>query len=134
MNYAETKAKYKRENREKVNARRRALRLEKRQDTLKDTRCMLCEFPLTSKFAGVKGTRVYCEDCRERYPDGVRRDRWRRYWAKRPITPQMIERWWKTGEWEKIDKLTLKSLIDTGKVNIDKTRPDYYGFMNQPIV
>ncbi len=132
--YQETKENWRKLNRDRVNTKRRERRLQKRQEKLKDKRCLLCEFPFTSKFAGIMGSRVYCEDCRERYPDGVRRDRWKRYWAKRTVTPQMIERWWKMGQWDKIDKATLKSLIHTGKIQIDKTRLDYYGFMKETVV
>lgn len=81
--YRETKRLWQKNNREKINEARKKLRLRKRLEHIGDKRCLLCEFPLKSKFAGCKVSRLYCNDCTTRNADGVRRHRWRRYWARK---------------------------------------------------
>src|SRR5580698_2905185 len=81
--YKETKEKWRRANKDKVNQRRRELRAEKRKAKLTDKRCLLCEFPLVSKFAGCKVARVYCNQCTQKDSVKVARHRWMRYYSSK---------------------------------------------------
>jgi hypothetical protein len=67
-------------NREKVNAKRRALRLRKKLQSVAGRHCLLCEILLTER---CKGVRVYCRSCVDNYPKEVSRHKWRRYYYRK---------------------------------------------------
>lgn len=65
-----------RENRDKVNARRRELHALAKSLELSNKKCLLCEIRLRDT------KRVYCSDCVERFAKLVNRDKCRRYYQK----------------------------------------------------
>lgn len=78
-------------NRDRINARRRALRTLKRQQAMKDKRCLNCTIFMAER---CKGVRLYCESCVKNYPEEVRRHRWRRYWHRKTCVQRALQKAW----------------------------------------
>lgn len=78
--YRETKQNWQKNNRERINQKRRELRARKKAKKMEGKFCLLCEIRM---IGNSNQTSLYCKDCNERYADKVRRHRWRRYYYKK---------------------------------------------------
>lgn len=79
-------------NKDRVNQKRKEHRAKLRAMKFSSKRCLLCEFPMISKFAGCRVARVYCNDCMQRNPLGVSRHKWRRYYKRKMLEKELQDK------------------------------------------